>query len=86
MRRSLGPPLPTGKDPIASGFAQRLRREGAGWLLLAGAIGLLARDWWDLQHPLDDAYISYRYALNLVAGHGLVYNPGEYVEGYTNLL
>lgn len=33
----------------------------------------------------DDAYISYRYARNLVGGHGLVYNPGERVEGFTNL-
>lgn len=35
---------------------------------------------------LDDAYISYRYALNLVEGHGLVFNPGEKVEGYSNFL
>jgi arabinofuranosyltransferase len=34
----------------------------------------------------DDAYISYRYARNAVAGHGLVFNPGERVEGYSNLL
>ncbi|MCI0329882.1 MAG: hypothetical protein L0196_02865 [candidate division Zixibacteria bacterium] len=34
----------------------------------------------------DDAYISYRYALNLANGHGLVFNPGEKVEGYTNFL
>ena len=34
----------------------------------------------------DDAFISLRYAQNLVDGNGLVYNPGEYVEGYTNLL
>jgi len=34
----------------------------------------------------DDAFISFRYARNLLAGHGLVYNPGESVEGYTNLL
>lgn len=33
----------------------------------------------------DDAFISLRYAQNLVDGHGLVYNPGERVEGYTNL-
>lgn len=32
----------------------------------------------------DDAYISFRYAVNLVDGHGLVYNPGERIEGYTN--
>ncbi|MBI5765301.1 MAG: hypothetical protein HZA51_17455 [Planctomycetes bacterium] len=34
----------------------------------------------------DDAFISYRYALNLVEGHGLVYNAGERVEGYSNFL
>jgi arabinofuranosyltransferase len=33
----------------------------------------------------DDAFISFRYAENLVSGNGLVYNPGEYVEGFTNL-
>jgi hypothetical protein len=30
--------------------------------------------------------ISMRYAASLVAGHGLVWNPGERVEGYTNFL
>jgi hypothetical protein len=35
---------------------------------------------------IDDAFISFRYARNLVDGHGLVFNPGERVEGYTNLL
>lgn len=39
-----------------------------------------------LGHQVDDAYISYRYAKHLVEGVGLVYNPGEPVEGYTNLL
>jgi hypothetical protein len=34
----------------------------------------------------DDALISYHYAQNLAAGHGLVYNVGERVEGYTNFL
>lgn len=34
----------------------------------------------------DDAYISFRYAENLVHGHGLVYNVGERVEGYSNFL
>ena len=31
--------------------------------------------------PFDDAYISYRYAENLAAGRGLVYNAGERVFG-----
>jgi arabinofuranosyltransferase len=34
----------------------------------------------------DDAFISFRYAHHLVNGQGLVWNPGEYVEGYTNFL
>lgn len=34
----------------------------------------------------DDAFISFHYARNLVTGHGLVFNPGERVEGYTNFL
>ena len=34
----------------------------------------------------DDAFISYRYALNLVEGKGLVFNAGERVEGYSNFL
>ena len=34
----------------------------------------------------DDAYISYRYAHHLADGHGMVYNLGEKVEGYTNFL
>ncbi len=34
----------------------------------------------------DDGMISMRYASNLVHGHGLVWNPGERVEGFTNPL
>jgi arabinofuranosyltransferase len=39
-----------------------------------------------LQGPwcIDDAYISFRYARNLGRGMGLVWNPGELVDGYTN--
>ncbi len=34
----------------------------------------------------DDAMISMRYAWNFAHGSGLVWNRGEYIEGYTNLL
>ncbi len=34
----------------------------------------------------DDPFCSFRYARNLAHGHGLVFNPGERVEGYTNFL
>lgn len=33
--------------------------------------------------PVDDDYIVYRYARNWLAGEGLVFNPGEVVEGFT---
>jgi hypothetical protein len=35
---------------------------------------------------LDDPYISYRYAENFANGQGLVFNSGEYVEGYSNFV
>src|SRR5581483_8072602 len=34
---------------------------------------------------IDDAYVSYRYAANLTAGRGLVFNAGQRVEGISNL-
>ncbi len=39
-----------------------------------------------LGNAVDDAYISFRYLENLATGHGLTYNPGERVEGFSNLL
>jgi hypothetical protein len=35
---------------------------------------------------LDDAYIAFAYAQNWVQGHGVVFNVGERVEGYTGFL
>jgi len=36
--------------------------------------------------PVDDAFISFRYARHLASGHGLVFNPNEIpVEGYSSL-
>ena len=39
-----------------------------------------------LEFIKDDAYISLRYAHNLVTGNGLVFNTGEHLEGFTNFL
>lgn len=57
------------------------------------AIGLAALAWGvvlrarAVQAINEDAFISLRYARNLLAGDGLVFNPGaERVEGITNLL
>lgn len=41
---------------------------------------------WRHRFVQDDAYISFRYAENMARGLGLVWNPGERVEGYTNFL
>lgn len=41
---------------------------------------------WMVRFVQDDAFITYRYARNLARGNGLVFNPGERVEGYTNFL
>ncbi|MEK6644535.1 MAG: hypothetical protein AABZ08_11565 [Planctomycetota bacterium] len=49
--------------------------------ILYGCIAAYQNRW-----VCDDAFISYRYALNLVEGKGLVFNAGERVEGYSNFL
>jgi arabinofuranosyltransferase len=57
--------------------------------LVAAAVAALAFLAWNVDRHwflLDDAYISFRYVRNLVDGHGLVFNRGEWVEGYTNFL
>lgn len=54
-------------------------------LLLLG-IGALSRVRYFSYCIHDDAFISFRYARNLVRGEGLVMNPGERVEGFTNFL
>jgi hypothetical protein len=37
-------------------------------------------------YTTDDAFITLRYSWHLAQGHGLVFNPGEWVEGYSNPL
>jgi arabinofuranosyltransferase len=55
-------------------------------VLMACLIVLLFLHARSYNYVVDDAYISYRYARNLTEGNGLVFNPGERVEGYTNFL
>lgn len=61
----------------------------AGW---AAGVVLLLLGFFALRfissgvEAIDDAYVSFRYARHLVEGDGLVYNPGERVQGYTNFL
>jgi len=52
-------------------------------LLLAAALLHMATYWY---YTVEDAYISFRYAENFARGQGLTYNPGERIEGFSNLL
>ena len=67
-----------------SGSALRLPRWVIGLqlaILVAAAVHIYLVD-----YVADDSFISLRYAKHLAGGQGLVYNPGERVEGYTNFL
>ena len=67
---------------LASRAALRRRRV---WPLLA-IVGLaFALGLWRQRHFFhDDAYVSLRYADRLLAGHGLTWNDGERVEGFSS--
>src|SRR5262249_41183154 len=54
--------------------------------IVLGALAIRFAELWPLRWAQDDAYVSFRYARNLVRGLGLVYNPGARVEGYSNFL
>lgn len=53
---------------------------------VAVALIVLAGHAWYTAFLCDDAYITFRHVRNLLDGHGLVFNPGERVEGYSNFL
>jgi arabinofuranosyltransferase len=61
-------------------------KRGAGFLWFLIALALLVGHGLTFGFAVDDAFISFRFAQNYVDGHGLVFNPGELVEGYSNLL
>src|SRR5262245_10458405 len=71
-------PVPAGSTP-ASAAAMRLALPAS--ILLWALVLATVRRW-----VCDDAFISFRYADNLVHGLGLVFNAGERVEGFTNFL
>jgi hypothetical protein len=71
---------------VAGGHLSFKRRELVVrvFVVLTVALGLAVAV--DKASLFDDAHISFRYAKNFVDGHGLVWNVGERVEGYTNFL
>nr|HNH96503.1 hypothetical protein [Microthrixaceae bacterium] len=72
------------RQPLTS-IEAALGRVPSAWrsVLVVSVAVVLA---WQFRFVQDDAFISFRYAKNLVDGNGLVFNPGQPVEGYTNFL
>lgn len=70
----------------AAALTARYTRQYEAAALVGGTIILFLHSVSFFHYTSDDAYISYRYARNLSDGLGLVWNPGEYVEGYSNFL
>jgi len=61
----------------------RLRPSAIEWLALGVAAALTVQYAW----LVDDAFVYFRYADNALFAHrGLVYNAGEYVEGFSSPL
>ncbi|MCH7814655.1 MAG: hypothetical protein IID40_11615 [Planctomycetes bacterium] len=67
-------------EPTPWPRGRTIRRVGIGLLLFV----LVWNSLYYWPYLVDDTFISLRYARNLIDGAGLVYNPGQYVEGYSN--
>lgn len=81
LTETLAATLETDDRPLRG---PRISRFAALILLATGAAA--ACTYYATGELVDDAYIDFRYAANFVAGRGLVFNPGDRVEGYTNFL
>jgi arabinofuranosyltransferase len=66
---------------MTRGEANQVLEKVGGWPSLAIALAVLAMRLGAGPWPVDDAYITFRYARNLSSGLGLVYNPGQAVLG-----
>jgi hypothetical protein len=71
------------RDPAPTD--ERRRRRAVLAILATSLVGGYALVWNRLA-LYEDAFISFRFARNFADGHGLVWNLGERVEGYTNFL
>ena len=87
---SAGASAARSKIPTNEAFWDDRKRGGFRTAVTLVVLGLLAAyALWRVVHlawTCDDAFISYRYAKHLIEGQGLVFNPGERVEGITNPL
>jgi hypothetical protein len=87
------PELPSAaRDAFLGGHALSLRNDPiplhtgrfALWTLCVSWVGLIA--WWHRRVVIDDPWITYQYSRHLAEGVGIVFNPGERIEGFSNPL
>ncbi|MBI5285131.1 MAG: hypothetical protein HY874_08570 [Chloroflexi bacterium] len=74
-----------GVAALSYGVARATRQYALAAIAGSGVILLLHGPLY-FHYTSDDAYISYRYARNFADGAGLVWNRGDWVEGYSNFL
>lgn len=74
------PARPVGPRPVPTRPVQR------AFIVTAILLLALGHTCFFRHHITDDAFIAFRYLDHLLEGHGLVYNLGERVWGYTNFL
>lgn len=68
--------------PLSSDRSNLL--QSLGLLIIIGGYGFIVQS--SPPIVIDDAFIFYRYARNITAGLGPVFNQGEFVEGFTSPL
>jgi arabinofuranosyltransferase len=74
--------ISVGREQAAAAGTSRIVSYATAALAAIGLTTLVVWFGW----VSDDGLITFRYAANVLAGHGIVYNPGEYVQGYTHPL
>ncbi|MDD3559201.1 MAG: tetratricopeptide repeat protein [Melioribacteraceae bacterium] len=74
------------KKQIKANKTESQKNSSAIFLLLVTGIAAYFYFTFKSDRMQDDAFIFFRYAENFINGHGLVFNIGEYVEGYTGFL
>lgn len=65
---------------------KRLTQGPVFWLLFGLALVYALWYSWHIRWACDDVFITLRYIGHWFGGEGIVYNAGEYVEGYTHFL
>src|SRR5690349_496948 len=80
------PPAGAGDDASSRSPASRAVLLALSLMVAVGYCAWAILKWRSSAVLFDDAFISFRYAKNIAAGHGFVFNPGERVEGATNFL